>query len=135
MKDLEAYGYTPGFPRCSDLQKKKHRTNKHHTVESRTRMYLCYEENNDPKFQAIKHLIEPNKSEEIRVDKDKLPVPEHEPVAAQSSDAPCQNSRETEPNTQDADDGLDWADDWYKDDHAAGHETPEPYFSRSIRQR
>ena len=54
-------------------------------------------------------------------------MPGHEPVAAQSSDAPCENSRETEPNTQDADDDdLDWAYDWYTDDHAAGYETPGP---------
>ena len=54
-------------------------------------------------------------------------MPGHEPAAAQSSDAPCENSRETEPNTQDTNDDLDWAYDWYKDDHAAGYETPEPY--------
>ena len=115
MKDLETYGYTPGCTRCSDLQKKKHRTNKHHSVECRTRMYLCYEENHDPKFQAIRHLIEPNKSEETHIEKDELPVPSHEPAAAQSSDTPCENSRETKPNIKDADDDdyLDWAYDWY----------------------
>ena len=48
-------------------------------------------------------------------------------MAAQSSDAPCENSRQTEPNTKDADDDLDWAYDWYRDDHAAGYETPELY--------
>ena len=96
-----------------------------------------YVENSDPKFQAIKHLIEPNKPEEVRVDQDELPVLGHKPMATQSSDAPGENSRETKPNTQDADDDLDWAYDWYKDDHAAGYETPEPYdiHTRSIRQR
>ena len=121
MKDLETYGYTPGCPRCSDLQKKMHRTNRHHYLECKTHMCQCYEESNDPKFQAIKHLIEPNKSEEIHADKDELPVPGHEPVAAQSPVAPCETSREPEPNTQDADDDLDWAYDWYTDDHAAGY--------------
>ena len=104
-----------GCPKCGDLQKKKRRTSKHNSVECRKRMHLCYEENSDPKFQAIRHLIEPSKPEEVRVDQDELPVPGHHPAAAQSSDAPCKNSRETEPNTQEA------------DDHAAGYETPEPY--------
>ena len=40
MKDLETYGYTPGCQRSSDLQKKKHRTNKHHNAGCGTRMYL-----------------------------------------------------------------------------------------------
>ena len=43
MRGLETYGYTPECPRCGDLQKKKHRANKHHSVECRTRMYVCNE--------------------------------------------------------------------------------------------
>ena len=50
MKDLETYGYTLGCPRCGDLQKRKHRTNKQQSVECRMRMHLCFEKNKDQKF-------------------------------------------------------------------------------------
>ena len=65
MKDLETDGYTPGCPRCGDLQKKKHRTKKHQSVNCRTRMYLCCGDNNDPKFQAITHTSS-NPASQIR---------------------------------------------------------------------
>ena len=85
--------------RCGDLQKKKHGTN-NTTVSGAERACIGT-------TKAIRHLIEPSKPDEVRVDQNKLPLPGHAPVAAQSSDAPCETSRETSPDTQDADDDLD----------------------------
>ena len=48
-KDLRAFGYTPGSPTCADIQAGRLKTDKKHSVECRTRIYLHYEETNHPK--------------------------------------------------------------------------------------
>ena len=66
-RDLRMYGFTPGCPRCSDLRVRghqgrrgpSHNTSKEHSSECRLRMYLAWETNNDPKFERIKHIVDP----------------------------------------------------------------------------
>ena len=59
-KDHRAYGYTPGCPRCDDLQQRLFKTSKEHSQECRLRIYLSWKDNDDPKYLLVKHLIEPD---------------------------------------------------------------------------
>ena len=62
-RDLRLYGYTAGCERCEsllrnpDIQSWMHR---HHSDECRLKMYLSWKEAEDPKWDAVKHLVEPD---------------------------------------------------------------------------
>ena len=56
LKDLQTYGFTPGCPRCNDLQNGKYNSAKHHTNECRLRVYLAYQEHDHPKWKAETHV-------------------------------------------------------------------------------
>ena len=58
VKDLKTYGYSPACPRCIDLQAGRVRSNKHHTVGCRKRLYKALFDNNDVKYQNHKYLFE-----------------------------------------------------------------------------
>ena len=58
-RDLERYGYTDGCARCNDLQTGSSRSYRNHTDACRLRIYDCWKENSDPKYQRVRHLLEP----------------------------------------------------------------------------
>ena len=59
-KDHRLYGHTAGCPRCEDLIRKKHDTNKQHSDECRLGFYMAWQQNKDPKYELIRHLFEPD---------------------------------------------------------------------------
>ena len=59
-RDLTLYGYTLGCPRCNDLEHGKSKTHKEHSDECRLRMYLAWQTNEDNKFNAVRHILEPD---------------------------------------------------------------------------
>ena len=78
-KDFRRFGFTPGCPRCLDLEAGAFRTERHHNDDCRLRMYLAFREANNAKWRAVRHLVEPEPDaafnrqnvdlEEARVDK------------------------------------------------------------------
>ena len=101
MKDLKRYCFTPGCPRCADMERGHTRTNKHHKDECRLRMYSEYERNDDPKWRAVKHLLEPKEIQSEHVVVDDEPVraafePLERPPLIPENSYPNMN---TEPNT------------------------------------
>ena len=58
-RDFELHGYTPGLPRCNDLEHSKSKTHREHSDECRLRMYLTWQSNEDPKIKAVQHILEP----------------------------------------------------------------------------
>ena len=70
--DLNAYGSTPGCPRCADIEYGLHQTKKSHSRECRLRMYLQYREHDSPKWRAVRHLLDPSDAQK----KDLPPVDE-----------------------------------------------------------
>ena len=40
QRDCRIYGYTPEFPRCTDLENGRVKTTKHHSIECRLKMHL-----------------------------------------------------------------------------------------------
>ena len=59
-RDHGLYGYTSGCKRCDDLQNGANRPHRHHSNESRLKMYLAWEEHGDVKWNAVKHIVEPD---------------------------------------------------------------------------
>ena len=59
-RNLKLYGYTPGRPRCNDLKHGKSKTHTNHSDECRPRMYLTWQTNEDSKFNAVRHILEPD---------------------------------------------------------------------------
>ena len=59
-KDIRRFGYTDGCRRCSDLMNKVARPSKHGNNECRLRMYLLWQEVGGPKWEAVKHLVNPD---------------------------------------------------------------------------
>ena len=53
-----AHVFTPGCPRCADLEYGKMRTTKNHSDLCRITMYRHFERNSDPQLRAIKHLLD-----------------------------------------------------------------------------
>ena len=63
-RDLKLYGYTPGCPRSNDLKHGRSETHKEHSDECRLRMYSAWQTNEDPKFNAVRHTLEPDAPED-----------------------------------------------------------------------
>ena len=108
MKDLkDKYGFTPGCPRCADMERGHARTNKHHNAECRLRLYGEYERHDDPKWRAVKHLLEPKEPKPDVVEVPHEPVqeafepPERQPLIPENS------YPNTEPNTLAPDSPVD----------------------------
>ena len=59
-KDLRRYGHTDGCQRCADLQSGLPKVFKNHSDECRLRIYLQLKGNDPVRWNAIKHLIEPD---------------------------------------------------------------------------
>ena len=59
MNDLTVHGFYPGCPRCTALEAGSMKTTRHHSNECRLTMYRKFEASNDPKWRAVKHLLEP----------------------------------------------------------------------------
>ena len=57
--DLRRFGFTDGCRRCADLMNNVARSRKHHSDECRLRIYLSWKEIGDPRYERVKHLIEP----------------------------------------------------------------------------
>ena len=57
MKDLKKYGFSPGCPRCLDLEAGFHQTRRNHSDTCRLRMYSQFYEHNDPKWKAVESQI------------------------------------------------------------------------------
>ena len=60
LRDLNDFGFSERCPRCSDLQEGRYSSKKNHSQECRLRIYLAYKENNHPKWNAVKHLLDPD---------------------------------------------------------------------------
>ena len=130
MKDLKTYGFSPGCPRCADLEHGRTRTNKHHNDECRLRMYAEYERNDDAKWRAVKHLLEPKATQSDHVIAADEPAqaafepPERPPLI------PVNSYPNTEPNTLAPDTPMDDFDDAYdlfgpdSDDDGMDEEAP-----------
>ena len=58
-RDLRLYGYHPGCPKCDDLQNYG-KSYRYHNDECKLRLYLAFKEADDPKYQRVKELIEPD---------------------------------------------------------------------------
>ena len=59
-RNIKLYGYTPGCPRCNDLEHGQSKTHKEHSDEFRLRMYLTSQTIEDPEFNAVRHILEPD---------------------------------------------------------------------------
>ena len=74
LKDLQDFGFTPRCPRCSDLKNGRYSSKKNHSDECRLHVYLAYQENDHPKWQAVKHLFTADKDfKEHQVDNEGAP--------------------------------------------------------------
>ena len=62
--DLDAFGYTPGCPRCDDVNAGLHSTKRNHNDEHRLGIFFEYQRTNHPTWQKVKHMFGPDKEEE-----------------------------------------------------------------------
>ena len=62
-RDHRLYGYTSGCTRCDDLKRNADKPHRHHNNECRLRMYLAWKEHGDVKWNAVKHIVEPDVEE------------------------------------------------------------------------
>ena len=109
MKDLKTHGFYGGCPRCADLESGNMRTNKHHSNECRLTMYKKFETTNDPKWRAVKHLLEkpedrPVDADDTKKDGPSISARNESPVEAEP---PAHSTNHDEPN-QRQDEAFDW---------------------------
>ena len=60
QRDIRLYGYTDGCRRCTDLMNNAVNPYRFHSDECRLRIYLEWKEHNDPKWNAVRHIVEPD---------------------------------------------------------------------------
>ena len=61
LKDLQDVVFTSRCPRCNDLERGRYASKRSHSDECRLRIYLSYQENDHPKWQAVKHIFTADK--------------------------------------------------------------------------
>ena len=57
-RDLIRYGYTGGCRRCDDLLAQVPHPNRNHSHACRFNIYMSWQEHNDPKYEAVRHIFE-----------------------------------------------------------------------------
>ena len=88
--DIRRYGYTDDCPRCRDLRSGSHRFFRNHTAACKLRFYLCWKENEDPKYMRVRHILEPDVAppESAQVDLDEADGSRHASQPSNVASAP-----------------------------------------------
>ena len=91
-RDLYNHGYTSGCRRCDDLMNGAVNPYRHHTDECRLRIYLSWRDSGDPKYESVRHIIEPETSPPapvpVDMDMEQMPPPTPEDSVGQAPETP-----------------------------------------------